>query len=37
MNEQKIIDFSDLPKSLRHGRYGGQAGDKDCVIFTLYR
>ncbi len=28
-----IIDFSNLEKSSRHGRYGGQAGDKDGVLY----
>lgn len=30
----RIIDFSALPKSPRHGRYGGQAGDKDGVLYN---
>ena len=30
---QKIIDFSDCPYSDRHGYYGGQAGDKDGIIY----
>ena len=30
---QKIIDFSDCPYSDRHGYYGGQAGDKDGILY----
>lgn len=28
-----IVDFSDCPYSYRHGQYGGQAGDKDGIIY----
>lgn len=29
-----IVDFENAPFSLRHGRYGGQAGDKDGIIYN---
>lgn len=29
-----IIDFSDCPYSNRHGQYGGQAGDKDGIVYN---
>lgn len=28
-----MVDFSDCPYSNRHGQYGGQAGDKDGIIY----
>lgn len=29
-----VLDFSECQKSIRHGRYGGQAGDKDGVVYN---
>lgn len=29
-----IIDMSDCPKSYRYGRYGGQAGDKNEILYN---
>ena len=31
---QKIIDFSKCEYSMRHGSYGGMAGDKDGIIYN---
>lgn len=28
-----MVDFSDCPYSYRHGQYGGQAGDKDGIVY----
>lgn len=28
-----MVDFSNCPYSIRHGRYGGQAGDKDGIVY----
>lgn len=29
-----IVDLSECKNSIRHGRYGGQAGDKDGIIYN---
>lgn len=31
---QSIIDFSNCPYSIKHGSYGGQAGDKDGIKYN---
>ena len=31
---QKIIDFSQCEYSIRHGSYGGRAGDKDGILYN---
>ncbi|MCM1236977.1 MAG: CtkA family protein, partial [Ruminococcus flavefaciens] len=30
---QEIINFSDCEYSIRHGSYGGRAGDKDGILY----
>ena len=30
----RIVNFEECPYSIRHGRYGGQAGDKDGIIYN---
>lgn len=34
MIEKQIIDFSKCPKNNRHGRYAGNAGDKDGITYN---
>ena len=31
---QNIIDFSNCPYSIKHGSYGGKAGDKDGILYN---